>query len=299
MMKLVRFAFAALALVACASPSPPQAPGPALFVARDADSTLYLYGTIHLRRSGEPWGSPAVERALAEADEIWTELEISPAADARTQSLAMQYGLAAPGRPLSSWLSAEEAQRLSTTARGLGIDPQSLEPFKPWMASLTLTLAPMIRAGYDPNAGVDRAIDAFGDANGKRMRALETPEQQIGFFANLPDDVQREMLVEAIDEASEGAATLDALSDAWERGALDDLEQELNAEMREEYPDVYAALITNRNAAWVEALIEELNGAGVDFVAVGAAHLLGREGVVEQLRARGVQVERVARQASD
>ncbi len=282
-----------LLLSACASDDRARSGGPALFVARDHDSTLYLYGTIHLRRAGEPWGSPAVERALASADEIWTELEISPEGDARAQQLALRHGIAPADRPLSSWLSRDEQARLAVTATRLGLQPRSLEPMQPWLAALTLTLAPALQAGYDPNAGVDRAIDAFGDANGKRMRALETPEQQIGFLANLSSELQRQMLIEAIDEAESGAETLNALSDAWERGDLDDLEAQLADEMRAEYPEVYAALIVQRNAAWTDTLLQELQGAGVDFVAVGAAHLLGEEGLVEQLRERGVSVERV------
>ncbi len=272
------------------------APGPALFVARDADSTLYLYGTIHLRRAGDPWGSAAVDAALGASEEIWTELEMTPENDARVQQLALQMGMAPAGRGLSTWLSPEEAERLSQTAQRLGLQPQALEPMQPWLAGLTLTILPMVQAGYDPNAGVDRAIDAFGDAHGKHMRAFETPEQQLGFFAGLSPDVQRQMLLEAIDEAEKGPAVLDELSAAWERGEIDMLERLLNDDLRAEYPEVYAALISQRNAAWIATLTAELQGSGVDFVAVGAAHLVGDDGLVAQLRARGVRVERVTAQ---
>jgi uncharacterized protein YbaP (TraB family) len=266
---------------------------PALFVARDANSTLYLYGTIHLRRAGEPWGSPAVETALAASEEVWTELEISPAVEARAAQLALQHGAAPAGRTLSSWLTPEEAKRLRETAQRLGLQPQALEPLRPWLAGLTLTVLPMLRAGYDPKAGVDNAIDAYGDSHGKRMRAFETPEEQIGFLANLPDAVQRQMLLEAIDEADAGVAEFDQLSAAWQRGDLAAVERDLNEELRREYPEAYAALIERRNNAWVAVLLRELEGAGVDFVAVGAAHLVGEHGLVAQLRARGVRVDRV------
>lgn len=292
----IRAALAALLLSGCAygDPATPPAPGPALFVARDADSTLYLYGTIHLRRAGEPWGSAAVDQALASAEEIWTEMEISPETDARTQQLAMRFGMAPAERRLSTWLTPEEAQRLRQTATRLGVQPQALEPLQPWLAGLTLTLAPIIQAGYDPSAGVDRAIDAFGDANGRRMRSFETPEQQIGLFAQLSPQTQRQMLLEAIDEAEKGASALNEMSAAWARGDVEALEQQMNDEMRDDYPDVYAALITRRNEAWLATLLGELQGAGVDFVAVGAAHLVGPQGLVAQLRAHGVRVERVS-----
>lgn len=292
MRRLLSTLAAALVLCGCASAQE----APALFVARDADSTLYLFGAIHLRKTGEPWGSPAVEAALAQSEEIWMELEMSPAADARTQQLALEMGTAPPERPLSSWLSEAERTRLNAAAQRLGIQAQALEQFKPWLAGLTLTVVPMMRAGYDPDAGVDRAVDAYGDANGKTMRAFETPEQQIGFLANLPDEVQRQMLLEAIDSAEEGVATLDAMSAAWGRGDTEALNALVNLELRDEYPGVYAALIRDRNNAWMTTLMRELDGAGVDFVAVGAGHVVGEDGLVAQLRARGVRVERVRMQ---
>lgn len=285
-------ALAAAVLVGCASSGEP-ASGPALFVARDADSTLYIYGTIHLRKSGAPWGSAAVDAALASAEEIWTEIEISPESDARTQQLAMQAGLAPAGRPLSSWLSAEENERLRATALRLGLQGQALEPMQPWLASLTLSVLPMMRAGYDPNAGVDRSVDSFGDTHGKTMRHFETPEEQIGFFANMSPELQRQMLLEAIDEVERGAASLDELSAGWEAGDLRAIERLAVDEFKGEYPAVYEVMLVNRNRAWAEILTHEMEGSGIDFVAVGAAHLVGEDGLVALLRARGVRVERV------
>ena len=174
----------------------------------------------------------------------------------------------------------------------LGVAPQALEPMQPWLAALTLTLLPVVQAGYEPAAGVDRAVDAFGDAAGKRMRAFETPEQQVAFFAGLSGDLQRAMLLEAIDESEKGVQMLDRLSEAWERGDLSLLERE-NEAMRREHPDFHAAIIADRNAAWAAVLEQELAGAGVDFVTVGAAHLVGEDGLVSLLRARGFAVERM------
>jgi hypothetical protein len=101
------------------------------------------------------------------------------------------------------------------------------------------------------------------------------------------------MLLEAIDQAEAGAQILDEMSAAWERGDTAALERLLNDEMRRDYPEVYEALIRRRNEAWMATLTQELAGQGVDFVAVGAAHIIGEDGLVAQLQARGVQVERV------
>src|SRR5690606_35820024 len=145
----------ALALAACATaPQETQfPPNPALFIARDADSTMYLFGTLHIRRPGAPWGGARAQAGLAEAEEVWTEMEISPETDQQAQWLAIQYGAAEPGRPLSSYFSAEEYARIAEAAQRFGLQPQALEPMKPWLAGLTLSMMPMLQAGYDPQQG--------------------------------------------------------------------------------------------------------------------------------------------------
>jgi uncharacterized protein len=288
--------FAALALAfigpACAETQPTPI-HPALFVIRDADSTIYLFGTIHVRQAGQDWGGPEAHAALASADDVWTELEISPEGDAQGQRLMMQYGMAPAGHPLSSYFSAAENQRLNALTARLGLAPNTLEPYQPWLAAITLSIVPLLREGYDPNSGVDRSIDAIGDASHKHMRAFETYEQQIGFLANLSPDLQRQMVLDTVDEADEGAQLIADMTRAWERGDERRLQHLVVDETREEYPELYNVLFKQRNAAWIETLQHELQGSGVDFVAVGAGHLLGPDGLVEQLRARGIRVQRV------
>jgi uncharacterized protein len=296
-MKLLRSALAALLLLWAAPASAQTKPiTPALFVARDADSTLYLFGTVHVRRPGASWGGADAEAALAEAEEVWTEVEIGGEVEARAQALMLERGRAPADRPLSSWLNAEENARLNALTARLGVPPQVLDTMQPWLAALMLSMLPMMQAGYDPNAGVDRAVDAAADAAGKHMRALETIEDQIAFLSGFSPEMQRLMLLDAIAEAEKGPQQIDALSLAWERGDLDVIEQFVIDDMREQYPELYEVLFVRRNNAWMETLMRELDGAGVDFVAVGTGHLLGAHGLVAQLRARGVSVERVGAQ---
>jgi uncharacterized protein YbaP (TraB family) len=266
---------------------------PALFVARDADSEIYLYGTVHVRRPGTPWGGPRAQAALARAGEVWTEIEISPEAEARVQGVIMSMAMAPPDRPLSSWLNAEQNARLARVAQQLGAPVSMLEGMQPWFAGITLSVMPMMRAGYDPDAGVDRGVDAAADAAGIASRSFETMEQQLGFMAGLSDEAQRQMLLDAIDEAGKGTAEFDRLSAAWARGDLGAIETMVVDDTRREYPELYEALIAQRNRAWIDVLMREMDGAGVDFVAVGAGHIVGDDGLVAQLRAHGIHVERV------
>jgi uncharacterized protein len=283
------------AFAACAAPAFAEAPAeihPALFVARDADSTLYLFGTVHVRPTGAEWADDSVRAALSEADEVWTELPIGTDTEAEMLSVMPELGYDSV-KPLSAWLSADEQARLLTLTRRLGLPDGALERMRPWLAGLVLSQAPLMRAGFNPQSGVDRAVDAYADAQGKRMRAFESVREQLGFFATLPDALQHEMLLEAIDDNDDSLAEFTALSQAWEAGDLSLVEQFVVRELRLEYPHLYDVLIARRNVAWVETLSAELAGSGVDFVAVGAGHMVGEDGLVAMLRARGVSVERV------
>lgn len=295
-MSLKTILAAALAFASfCAAPAFAQTDSdaaPALYVVRDEDSTLYLFGTIHLRRTGASWGGPHVEVALAEAEEIWTEVDLSATSEAQLQALVMQHGFAPADQPLSSWLEPDDAERLSALSARLGLPMEALDRMQPWMASMTLVVMPMVQAGFDPMAGVDRGVAAWGEANGRTMRAFETAEQQIGFFVGLDAETQREMLLSSIEDAERGVAIVNALSDAWDRGD-ESLIEMYTLETARDYPEIYDALFVRRNNAWMITLNEELDGAGVDFVAVGAGHLAGADGLVAQLRARGLSVERV------
>lgn len=285
---------AALASILLASCTQSHAPGeitPALYAVRDADSTMYLYGTVHVRPRGADWANARVRAAIDESQEVWTELIMSPEADAQAQAMAQQYGRAT--RPLSSWLSEDEAAQLNAATAKIGLPQGSLEGLQPWAAALTLTVVPLMRAGYDPQSGVDRALDAYADNAGKRMRALESAEQQFQFFADMTPELQREMLLEAIAEVDQVDDMIGAMSREWEEGDEAALARVVIEETRAEYPDLYRTLFVVRNNAWMEELTREMEGSGVDFIAVGAGHVIGPDGLVAQFRARGYRVERV------
>jgi uncharacterized protein len=273
-----------------------QAPGgvsPALWVVRDADSTIYLYGTIHLRRAGEDWANDRVRNALRSSDEVWTELEIPETPDPAMQQLVMRLGIAPTGQGLSTHLTPEQNARLGKALEGLGIPPAAFQPFQPWLAAITISVTQMTQAGYDPNAGVDQGVVAAARAANRRLRWFESAEQQLSFMAGLSMPVQVQLLNDTVDEIDEGVALLDRMDSAWSRGDMAALETDMIIEMQQRYPELYDALLTRRNAAWVETLSTELAGSGTDFVAVGVGHLVGPDSVIAMLAARGITAERL------
>jgi uncharacterized protein len=279
----------AAALLAAAAPVAARAE-PAMWVARDADSTVYLFGTIHVLRPGVAWRSARIDQAYTSSQELW--LEMDEGDDPTTvQALVARLGLS-PQTPLSSRLTAAEKAKLTAAAGAVGLPAQALEPMRPWLAALTLTVAPLLKAGYDPKSGVDQVLETQAKADGKPLKTFETAEQQFRFFADLPAEVELEMLRQSLDEAEDSRAVLDRMADAWVRGDSAALEREVIDEMRADYPEVYAVLFTERNKAWAERIDTLMDGSGVHFVAVGAGHLLGPDSVQAQLAARGIATER-------
>lgn len=300
-MRMFRAVAAAFLLAACASSGANSAdqkarrfekPQPALWALRDADSTIYLYGTLHLRRAGQAWGGPAAVAALASAREVWTEVDTDPAASNEAQASVVALGFDRTRR-LSDRLDPKRRAQLAKAASDLGIPPAQLDLYQPWLASVAISIGSMAKAGYDPESGVDKALGAEARAAGKTMRWFETAQEQLSFIAGLSEKTQIQMLAETLDEVDRGPAEMTAMTTAWERGDDRALDRIVNGAWRRDYPELFAVLLKSRNARWTAALEKELSGSGVAFVAVGAAHLAGSDSVIAMLRRDGYRVERV------
>ncbi|MBL8554784.1 MAG: TraB/GumN family protein [Phenylobacterium sp.] len=283
-----RLAAAAAALVlGLAGPAVAE---PALWVIRDADSTLYLMGTVHVLRPGTPWQEGKVQAALAQSKELM--LEAAGLDDPATiQPLVRAYGLD-PAHPLSAKLSAQDRPRLAAAAQALGMSPQMLEPMQPWLVALTFSVAPAVKAGFDPGSGVDTSLSGMARAAGWPVEGLETPERQIRYLAEMSPATQLEFLASTLDEVDDAAAQLDAMVAAWVAGDTDGLEKIFVTEMREGYPELYDALVVQRNQAWAKVIAEKLKGSGVTFIAVGAGHTVGPDSVQAELARLGIRAER-------
>ena len=264
---------------------------PALWKIQDADSTIYLFGTIHVLKPSTVWRSPRIDKALKDSGDL--TLEIVGADDpAVMQPLVMKYGLD-PNQPLSGKIDAAAFQKASALAQVGGVSPQLLNAMRPWLAAVQLSLIPVIKAGYDPKSGVEPILAAEVKAAGKPEGAFETPEQQIRFFADLPVKTEVEFLSSTLDEADEGVGKIDKMVAAWAAGDTAELETEFVTEMKGQYPELYDLLITKRNQNWAGQLKTKLAGKGVSFVAVGSGHLVGPDSVQVQLAKLGVKAERV------
>lgn len=283
-----------LAQAAPAPAAPAAAPaiqgqGPALWVIKDADSTLYLFGSVHVLRPTTGWASPRVNAAFDSASDIWFEIT-NPEDQAAMMPLIQQYGLS-PQTPLSSRLTPEEVAQLDVAAKTIGASAAQLDPLKPWLAALSLSVAPLVKAGYDPQSGVELALKARAQAAGKRLHGFETLEKQVGMLATLPDDVQLEFLRETLKDFDEAVEMLDSMVEAWAKGDVQALDRIVVEEMKTDAPELYKVLLVDRNTDWANQIQTLLQGSGTAFIAVGAAHLTGDDSVQAILQKRGMTVE--------
>jgi uncharacterized protein YbaP (TraB family) len=276
-----------------AAPALPRADGagPALWVVRDADSAIYLFGTVHMLRPTTAWGSERVERAFAESDELWLEIS-NPDDQAALVPLIRQHGVD-PSQRLTLKLSSGQLTLFDHAARTMGADAMAMDNLRPWLAALTLSIAPLTRAGYDPQSGVELILKARAQAAGKPVKGFETVDEQVRILAGFPEADQMAFLTSTLDAFEDAPVELDRLVEAWARGDVAVIEELGVADMREESEAIYEALLVRRNANWARQIQQLLAGEGTAFVAVGAAHLAGDDSVQRLLEQRGVNVETV------
>lgn len=277
---------------AVTTPAPrAEGAGPALWVVRDADSTLYLFGTVHVLRPTTAWGSDHVDAAFDSASRLILEVS-NPDDQAAAMPLIQQYGIS-PETPLSSLLTADELESLDVAARTMGLSAAQLDPMRPWLVALTLSVAPLTRAGYDPQSGVDLLLKARAEAAGKPVTGFETIDEQIRILAGFPEAGQLDFLRSTLEDFEDATVELDRLVSAWAGGDVEAIETIGVEPMRDASELMYQSLLVNRNANWAGQIETLLEGSGTVFIAVGAAHLAGEDSVQSILAARGVMVERV------
>jgi uncharacterized protein len=229
--------------------------------------------------------------------------ELSPE-ELASPALGLQMAQAAArtdGSTLDSQIGPELADKLSRWARDnaahlrrTGLSPEVLQLFKPWFAGLMVSVVELTKQGLDPALGLDRHFMARAAEAGKATAALETGAEQVAVFAGMHEREQLQMLAEALDQAAAGPAEIERMHRQWREGDAEGLWNGLALQLKRDYPQLYRRINVDRNDAWMPQLVERLEARDGDaLVVVGALHLLGDDGVVEKLRARGYRVERI------
>lgn len=262
---------------------------PALWKIADKDTTIWLFGTIHILPEDVKWYTGPVAAALDSADELVTEIPINQNDEAA--GIIVQASKRDDGHTLRATLPDRQRAAYEAGMTSLGLPVAAFDGDDTWFAALMLTLIPLKNAGYNTESGIDAQVAAKARARQLPNEAFETAAYQISLFKNLPEKTQRAYLDEVLDALPTVKSDIDAMVAAWKAGDANKLAKLLNED--ESDPEMRRVLITDRNATWAKWLKARLAKPGTVFVAVGAGHLAGPDSVQDRLKAAGVSSMRV------
>jgi len=298
-MKIHALLLPAVLLASCAPIREPAAPKteatriahPGLWKLADEDTTIYLFGTIHVLPQNYVWESAALTKAAAQAEELVIETVIGNDPQAMA-SMLMAMGTAPVLPPLAERVPAEKKAKLKALIARSQLPPTLLDGMKTWTAAMMLVAASLTDLGLAPQSGVEEQLKGRFAANGRPISGLEKPEQQLGYLNALSEEDQRAFLNTVLDDPTESRKEFDGMLAAWVRGDEKAIAKTFDG-ADEMTPRLRAVLLDQRNANWATWLAERLARPGTILVAVGAGHLAGKDSVQAKLAARGLKATRV------
>ncbi|MBW8369119.1 MAG: TraB/GumN family protein [Arenimonas sp.] len=282
-----------LATTACAVHAEP--PTPLLWKVSDADNSIYLLGSFHLLKDSDYPLADSTYDALADAEHV--VFELSPA-EMNDPALGQKMGVAAmrtDGKTLQQSLPEETWEQLSAYTAKRNIPVANFQPYEAWFISLMVSITEMQLVGLDPEKGLDKHFAERAIKAGKPVSGLETGDQQIALFDGMDEKEQLQALQDTLAEVANIESEIDKMHALWRAGDGEGLFAATAADMKREYPALYQRVNVERNQAWLPRLAAMLDDSSSDdtLVVVGAMHLLGDDGVVAMLKAKGYRVERL------
>ena len=266
--------------------------GPALWIAKDYDSTVYLFGTVHLLPDDLSWLKQDVKTAFAEAGTIYFEVDTGTKGQIQASFLTQSLGMRGDGTRLSETLDSYQLKLLDAAAHNGNVSLAALDNMQPWLASEFLTIAAATNAGLSPDVSADAALKSRASREQKNVIYLETMEEQFRISADQPDYIQIKILTETLEKFNVLGDDLKKLVSAWSVGGTDFLTKETVVKLKTTSPDFYKALLTERNKEWAKVLTRYMEDSGTAFVAVGTSHLLGEDSLINLLKEQGYDVSR-------
>lgn len=258
---------------------------------------VYLLGSIHLAKPDMYPLDARIEEAFRASENVVVEVNVGGADTAQQQALAMRLGVYSDGTTVKDHLSPEAFARLQGFLEERGLPLAVFQGFRPWMSAATLQVLEMQRVGFDTEIGIERHFLRLAEQQGQIVHELETAEFQLRMLAEMSDELQELFLISTIDEYASFAERIDQMIASWRIGDSTVLENMLLEDYREkpEMRPLYQRILIDRNAGMAQKIVDMLEGGGKWFVIVGAAHLVGEQGLVEMLRrdAHGFQVTQV------
>lgn len=246
----------------------------------------WLFGTIHALPNGVRWHGEKLEDALGNAGVLMVEIQNLDANEAKDLFAELAVDPSLP--PLDERVSPQYRDELAEVMEEAGANPENFHHVETWAAALTLSSMLQARSSLDAKNGVDRALIA--DWQGRPVIGFETTEEQLRIFDQLSGDEQQALLETMVSQAEK--VEPEEMSDAWKAGDADKLSGLIDGGLAAS-PELRAAMLGRRNARWIGRIVTQLDAGNHPFVAVGAGHIGGSDGLIAMLEARGWKVTRV------
>jgi hypothetical protein len=266
---------------------------PAMWLAEDEDSKVYLFGSIHVLPEGVRWYTPAIAGAFENAEELVIESKASDSGDDTDVSDYIEARALLPeGQTLEELLSPADYARLLELASVLDLDEYQIARMQPWLLRILLTNEIFERSGMERTLGVDNLFEQTALRNEMKVSALETPREAMMTLAEYPIEVQVRQLSESLNTAAGEAANDDfsGLLVSWAMGDIDRNARLIAASMS---PLTYRNVVVDRNRKWLPRLEGYLLKPQQTMVVVGNAHLVGKGNLIDMLKDRGHTVSRI------
>lgn len=272
-----------------------QPPVPLLWKVSDADSSVYLLGSMHLLTETDYPLANAVEAAFADSAQLVFEMAPDQLDPARLAQAMLQAAMRSDDQTLQQSLPAATWKALQAYAQAQGLPVAALQHYKAWFVALMVMMGESQKAGVDPALGLDQHFMRRAAQAGKATAGLESAESQIALFDGMGAQAQLQFLQETLADAPRMQQQMDELLGAWRQADEAQLERLGLHALQHDYPALYQSVNLARNRAWlprVEALLRDSHHDNA-LVIVGALHLLGDDGLVRQLARRGYRVQRL------
>ncbi|MBM3263032.1 MAG: TraB/GumN family protein [candidate division Zixibacteria bacterium] len=253
-------------------------------------AVVYLMGSIHAMKPEHYPLPQALETAFDRSVFIVTEVDVDSLGLREViQGLAIR-GLYTDGTTLSAHVTPEVSALVKRMAESIGLNPQMLQPFRPWLTALTLTSLYLQKKGFTAENGLDRYFYQKAKTHAKPRRALETIGFQTEMLAGMPDEMQMRLLEQTLKDYERADIFLENVFQSWKTGDTAKMDS-LLTEDASDFPEIHHRMFSDRNLSWIPHIENYLSGTETGLVIVGAGHLVGRDGVVELLRRKGYDVE--------
>ncbi len=261
-------------------------------IAGEKGGDITFLGSMHVLRATDYPLPATIDTLFAHADALIMELDLDATDPATQQATIMRAAMLPPGRMLRDVVDPKVYQLAQQRTRDMGVDLALLEHFEPWFLSIAILDQGMRKFGFEGERGLEQYLLRKSHEAHKSIIGLETLELQIGIFAALPPASQQAMLEQTLNELDDADTEMAKLAAAWRDGHLETLSEGLLADFKA-FPGLYETLVKNRNASWIEPLERRLSDGRHYLVVVGALHLVGRDNVIDMLKARGHKAVRL------